>query len=82
VNIILDIREEPLDNALWQRRAEFIAGHRQSGWPRFWQGDEARTRERIAALAQDGVRWFELNSSYSMEGWVLCRTMEHQVHRL
>jgi hypothetical protein len=28
------------------------------------------------------VRWFELNSSYGMEGWVLCRTMEHQVHRL
>ena len=81
VNILFDIREEPLADALREHWAEFEAGHRQSGWPPFWQGDESKTRERIAVLAEEGARWFEMTSSFGMEGWVLCRKVEYRTGR-
>jgi hypothetical protein len=78
-NIICDVCEQPLDTALQAHWSEFDAGHRASGWPRFWQGDEPKTREMIAKLARDGAKWFELSSSYGMEGWVLCHSFEVRV---
>ena len=78
-NIIFDICEQPLDGALEAHWSEFEAGHRASGWPRFWQGDESKTRVRIATLVEQGARWFELTSSYGMEGWVFCHSIECRV---
>jgi hypothetical protein len=77
-SILFDICEEPLEQAVQANWCEFDAGHRQSGWPRFWQQDEAKTRDRIGALAQAGAKWFNLSSSYGMSGWVLCRALEYR----
>jgi hypothetical protein len=78
-SIIFDICEQPFVATLEAHWSELEAGHRQSGWPPFWQGDEAKTREQIATLVQEGAKWFELSSSYGMEGWVLCRSIEFRV---
>jgi hypothetical protein len=80
-NIVFDISEEPMDVAIQEHWAEFEASHRQSGWPRFWHGDESKMKERLAALVKDGAKWFELSSSYGMEGWVLCRSIEYRARR-
>jgi hypothetical protein len=74
-NIVFDIEEAPLEAAVRAHKLDFEAGHRESGWPRFWGKDEVQTRERVAALVRDGVRWFELSSSYGMSGWVMARSM-------
>lgn len=80
-NIIFDICEQPLDEALQAHWSEFEAGHRENGWPRFWQGEQTKTREQIATLVQQGAKWFELSSSYGMEGWVFCHSMDYRVAR-
>jgi hypothetical protein len=71
-NIIFDIEEVPAESILTERLAEFQAGHRRSGWPRFWRGslDEVRSY-----LREQATRAFELSSSYGMSGWVLARDM-------
>lgn len=78
-NIVFDICDQPLDEAIEAHWREFEAGHMASGWPRFWQGDESKTREKIAALVAGGAKWFALISSYGMEGWVLCHSIEMRV---
>lgn len=77
-NIVHDIREAPLIESVRRHWSEFEAGNRDSGWPPFWHRDEAKILARITALAQDGAKWFELSSSYGMEGWVLCRTIDYR----
>jgi hypothetical protein len=74
-NILLDLHERRLVEAIEEHWSELEAGFRQSGWPRFWQGDEAKTREVIAAMVVQGVKWFDLDSSYGMNGWLICRKM-------
>ncbi len=69
------IEEAPVEETMRAHKFEFEAGHRESGWPRFWGQDAAQTSERVAALVRDGVRWFELSSSYGMSGWVMARSM-------
>ena len=81
-SILFDICETPLEQAMQAHWSEFDAGHRQSGWPRFWQQDEAKTRDRIAALAQAGAKWFDLSSSYGISGWILCRALEYRTRLL
>jgi hypothetical protein len=78
-NIVLHICEMPLDEALQAHWSELDAGHRESGWPPFWQGEESKTRARIAALVEQGAKWFELTSSYGMKGWVFCRSIDYRV---
>jgi len=77
-NIVSEILDQPVDEAVRQHWTEFAAGFVQSGWPRFWMGDEEKTRQRIAALVRDGAKWFELISSIGMEGWVFCHTIEYR----
>ena len=77
-NIIFEVCERPLDDAVQMHWAEFKAGHRESGWPPFWGRNEAETRARLLTLTQAGVKWFELGSSCGMNGWVLCRSVEYR----
>jgi hypothetical protein len=74
-NIIYSIKPLPLEPEVQRRWSEFEASSRQSAWPSFWQDNEAKMRERIAQLARDGVKWFELSSSYGMDGWIIARSM-------
>jgi hypothetical protein len=77
--IVLDIEELPLEDTMREHWDEFEAGSRKAGWPEFWQDDPAKTRQKVSALARDGVRWFELTSSIGMQGWVMCRTVQYHV---
>ena len=72
-NIIADLSERPLAETIEEHWSEFDGGFRESGWPRFWQADEAKTRARIALFVEQGAKWFELTSSYGMDGWIICR---------
>lgn len=78
-NIIFAIEEKLLENAVREHWSEFDAGYRHSGWPPFWELDKSKAEQRIARLAENGVKWFELSSSYGMGGWVICRTVEYRV---
>lgn len=75
-NIIFDICDQPLEEAIQAHWSEFESGHRASGWPPFWQSDEPKTRAKLAELVERGAKWFSLISSWGMEGWVLCRSIE------
>jgi len=72
-NIIFDLEEVTAESILEARLADFQEGHRLSGWPRFWRHSLDEVRRY---LSENGVRGYELSTSYGMSGWVLAREME------
>jgi hypothetical protein len=75
VSIIFAIEEQPFEQTVLEHWSEFNAG--EQGWPDRWFLDETKNRARISAMAKDGMKWFELNSSYGMDGWIIARAVTY-----
>ncbi|HEX8913438.1 MAG TPA: hypothetical protein VF796_13840 [Humisphaera sp.] len=53
--------------------ADLFARRKNYGWPRV---EYDRQEELVAALRRDGVKGFEIGSSYGLGGWVLAAGMD------
>lgn len=71
-NILFGITEvEPGD--IVPQSAELFARQKSYGWPAIEYGEP---QELVSALKSQGVRGFEIASSYGLKGWVLAGAME------
>lgn len=71
-NILFDITEvEPAE--IVNGSAELFARRKDDGWPAI----EYREPQELALiLKQQGIKGFEISSSYGLSGWVLAARME------
>lgn len=76
-SVLFDIVERPLAAAIDDHWRELAAGFARSGAPTFWDSERAIVLRHIEELSRDGARWFDLQSSYGLSGWVVGRTVEY-----
>jgi hypothetical protein len=70
---VFDLEEIAADTLLEREWDNFREGHRLSGWPGNWA--ESLTQAK-AFCTQQGLRGFDLESSYGFDGWVLAQSVE------
>lgn len=67
INIVYGVEEVSLEEHVHSNAKSFAASAKW-GWPRFWrESAEATTSE----LRSDGMKCFELSSSYGLSGWIV-----------
>jgi hypothetical protein len=71
-NILFDIKEvEPEE--IVGHSADVFTRQKNYGWPAIEYGDP---QDLASILKQQGIRGFEIGSSYGLSGWVLATRME------
>ena len=71
--IIFDVVEISVDRILEEDRERFEDGWRFN-WPGRWNTESAAGRKEY--LTKQGVRGFDISSSYGMSGWILAKSVE------
>jgi hypothetical protein len=71
-NILYSIEECPLDEFLREQSHMFEEG-RKWGWPKFLK---ATAEETLSRLVENGLKCFEISSSYGLRGWVVASEVE------
>jgi hypothetical protein len=70
---VFGLEEIPAEELLTRESESFQEGTRLTGWPGAWADSLERAR---AYCTQQGLRGFDLESSYGFDGWVLAQSVE------
>ena len=71
-NILFGITEVDPEQVV-QEWAALFARQKNYGWPKIEYGDP---QELVSILKRQGVRGYEIGSSYGLSGWVLATRMD------
>ncbi|OAX85764.1 hypothetical protein A7D16_20865 [Xanthomonas nasturtii] len=70
---VFGVEEIPAEELLGREWENFQQGTRLTGWPGAW----ADSLEKARAYCNDqGLRGFDLESSYGFDGWILAQSVE------
>jgi hypothetical protein len=75
VSIVFEVEERPLRQALEEMKDELDDGYRRCGWPDGWDHRPDMQEVRLRRLAADGLRFFEIVSSFGFEGWIVAERL-------